>query len=749
MKESETLQKQTNKPKKKTSRLSNNRWIPKDIEDVVTPFPIKTVSLYEGFLDVALEWCYKKNCGFGPEDFCYSSNVKAWWQCSQNEEHVWRAPISNRTGLGSGCPFCYEDSWGVDLRDYPKALELFDKQKNKRVDPYKLAVGKSVWWTCPVAKDHRWMGWFLLRHADNPCPFCRGVRPSSTHSIETNPELKKQFHPTKNKGLAPGDVTPGSKTLVFWICPKNEAHVWEATPCDRAHGYGCPYCSRRLLSKEFTLSAKYPLFAKEFHPTKNEGMKADKISSASKVNVWWQCLKDKSHEWQSPVANRVKKKAGCPYCDNRMLSKTNSLALNKPEIAKEFHLRLNYPLTPEEVVFCSPKPVYWKCSAGHEYRARILDRAVYGKGCTSCSPMLRAKPLSRFKDLVKELHPTKNGDLDPAKVSSASEKKVWWQCPQSKDHEWEASPHYRAQVGTGCPFCANLKVARSNCLAKVRPDIAKELHPTKNGQITAKDVVPGSAKELWWKCKHNPRHIWQAPVYQRTRADGSGCPKCGTGVGGKIKSGTVLAIAHPDVARDWHPTKNGNLTPEKVTAKSALKAWWRCSRNPKLTFAQEIGERVRRGCTYCRIYKKSLKALFPKVAKRLHPTKNKGLYPDAVTASSSTVAWWICPVDSNHVYQSVIKSVTKSAKNGTIGCPYCNGDMVDDSNSLAKLSPEIAAEWNYKRNGERTPKNVSTGSNYRAWWICKEKHEWQSPVYSRALQNSECRTCSYERRRRK
>ncbi|MCC7527654.1 MAG: zinc-ribbon domain-containing protein [Candidatus Melainabacteria bacterium] len=44
--------------------------------------------MYDGFLDIALEWCYKKNCGFGPEDFCYSSNVKPWWRCSRNPKLV-------------------------------------------------------------------------------------------------------------------------------------------------------------------------------------------------------------------------------------------------------------------------------------------------------------------------------------------------------------------------------------------------------------------------------------------------------------------------------------------------------------------------------------------------------------------------------------------------------------------------------------------------------------------------------------
>ena len=34
-------------------------------------------------------------------------------------------------------------------------------------------------------------------------------------------------------------------------------------------------------------------------------------------------------------------------------------------------------------------------------------------------------------------------------------------------------------------------------------------------------------------------------------------------------------MTHPDIAKEWHPTKNGNLTPEMVTYGSNLKVWWK------------------------------------------------------------------------------------------------------------------------------------------------------------------------------
>ena len=55
---------------------------------------------------------------------------------------------------------------------------------------------------------------------------------------------------------------------------------------------------------------------------------------------------------------------------------------------------------------------------------------------------------------------------------------------------------------------------------------------------------------------------------------GCGCPYC---AGRKVLPGfNDLATADPRVAAQWHPTLNGSLTPEAVTAGSRKKVWWVC-----------------------------------------------------------------------------------------------------------------------------------------------------------------------------
>ena len=39
-----------------------------------------------------------------------------------------------------------------------------------------------------------------------------------------------------------------------------------------------------------------------------------------------------------------------------------------------------------------------------------------------------------------------------------------------------------------------------------------------------------------------------------------------------------LADRNPELAKEWHPIKNGDLTPAQVTPGSGKKVWWICIR---------------------------------------------------------------------------------------------------------------------------------------------------------------------------
>ena len=193
--------------------------------------------------------------------------------------------------------------------------------------------------------------------------------------------------------------------------------------------------------------------------------------------------------------------------------------------------------------------------------------------------------------LAEQWHHIKNGKLTPKDVTPGSGKKVWWIC--NKGHVWQAVIAHR-NLGDGCPYCAGKLVCDDNCLQTINPTLAKQWHPTKNGKLTPKDVLPYSGNKVWWICDR--KHEWKAVV--KDRGFGNGCPHCS-----RIMYKDNLDTVNPILAKEWHPTKNGSLTPKDVTPGLKKKVWWICEKGHE--WEARIFSRNRgRGCPYCSGLKK-------------------------------------------------------------------------------------------------------------------------------------------------
>lgn len=62
---------------------------------------------------------------------------------------------------------------------------------------------------------------------------------------------------------------------------------------------------------------------------------------------------------------------------------------------------------------------------------------------------------SKFPDIAKEWHPTKNLDKSPNDFMPFSEKHVWWKCSKNPTHVWKGSIGNRTNRGRGCSKCAS------------------------------------------------------------------------------------------------------------------------------------------------------------------------------------------------------------------------------------------------------------------------------------------------------
>ena len=272
-----------------------------------------------------------------------------------------------------------------------------------------------------------------------------------------------------------------------------------------------------------------------------------------------------------------------------------SLQMGMEYLLSEWDAEKNAPLTPERVPYGSQKRVFWRCGRGHAWESTVSVRTA-GARCPYCSGK---KPIPGETDLAAtdpavaaEWHPTKNGDLTPQMVGRGSHRKVWWRC--AKGHEWQAAIHSRAS-GVGCPVCGGRKIIPGvNDLAALYPALAAEWSD-KNFPLTPCEVRPHSSRSVFWRCARG--HEWRATVNSRA-GQSNGCPYCANRR--VLKGFNDLKTVYPKIAAQWHPTLNGDLTPEGVLFGSHQKAWWLCAEGHvwKAEIASRTGSR-KTGCPLC------------------------------------------------------------------------------------------------------------------------------------------------------
>jgi hypothetical protein len=113
------------------------------------------------------------------------------------------------------------------------------------------------------------------------------------------------------------------------------------------------------------------------------------------------------------------------------------------------------------------------------------------------------------------------------------------------------------------------KASESYNLKVLRPDLAREWHPTRNGSLSPKDVTPGSGKKIWWLCEQG--HWWSASVYDRVR--GMSCTYCRSL---QKPAERRMADVKPELLKEWHPSRNTDIRAKEATCNHSGKVWWLC-----------------------------------------------------------------------------------------------------------------------------------------------------------------------------
>ena len=549
-----------------------------------------------------------------------------------------------------------------------------------------------------------------------------------------------------------------------------------------------------------SLAEKKPELLKEWDYKKNN-VKPTEISTGIRENFWWIC--PKGHSYQARIDRRLVGN-GCPYCSgHRVLSGFNDLATIVPKSLSEWDYKKNN-IKPTEIYVGSTRNAFFVCPQNHKYQMVIRDYAK-GYNCPICSNRIIKKGFNDFASfderLLKEWDYEKNGKLKPTDISYKSIEKVWWvgEC----GHRWQASVNSRTMLKTNCPICAEERhasiseksilfyIINSNKYDKVLENYKDEIIKLEldiyipsskvaieyDGERWHRDIEKDLRKDLM--CQENKIKLIRVrengcPSYEspsikinliNNNNDGleqgikevlkilnikgisvdivRDTPQILGMINFMIKENSILTL-YPKLAKEWHPTKNGNLMPKHTKPGSNKKVWWICPKGHE--YQLSVCSRTERGngCPYCsghRVLKgyNDLESKYPKLAKEWHPTKNGFLKPSDVTSNSDKKVWWIC--SKGHEWKTSISKRTKGR-----GCPYCSGQQVlKGYNDLATLNSKLLKEWDYEKNISISPEDVTAHSSRKVWWKCITcGNEWKASIDHRSRGRG-CPKCARER----
>ena len=567
------------------------------------------------------------------------------------------------------------------VSDNAQLMAEWDWEKNNEIghNPQCMLPGsnKKAWWKCK--NGHTWQAVIATRTNGVGCPYCSNRRVwQGYNDLETTHQhLAKQWHPKKNGDLSPFEVTCGSEKKVWWL--GDCGHEWESTVANRVHGNGCPICKNTTISKKVShihlsksgsLKDTHPKLADEWHPEKNDHLLPDQLTAGSTKLVWWvgKC----GHEWRASPSNRSRG-TNCPYCSNqKVLRGFNDLETLFPEIALEWHPCLNHDLLPPQVIATSNKKVWWKGKCGHEWQQKISNRTNRKQGCPICAKRMQTSfPEQALFYYIKKAAPdalntyeeifSNQMELDiyipSLRIGIEYDGANWHTDNDSYRKEKEK---YSICQKNGIKLIRVRENANGNSCSETSDlSVATHRHPSPQElDATILEVL----------------QILGLVVDVDTKADALSIRE---GYLNRVTENSLLT-QRPDIASTWHPTRNGNLTPDMFTVRSGIKVWWICS---ECGYEWETAIATRSagvGCKLCGYKKRAASRIRNRMvregsladnnvylAEEWHPSKNGDILPNDVMRSSGKRVWWLCKV-CGYEWEATVNSRDRGN-----GCPQC------------------------------------------------------------------------------
>ena len=480
---------------------------------------------------------------------------------------------------------------------------------------------------------------------------------------------------------------------------------------------------------------------------KNDSVDPLNIAAGSTKKYWFKCKKCGQSYLASPY-KKTSRKYGCPICSNHLvITGVNDIKSKYPELMKDWDYSKNKNIDPSILSKGNLTKIYWKChKCGHEWTRTIRDAVDAKINCPKCSKKASAHKKHLFelkkngclsdKELLKDWDYYLN-PFSPSDVTPASNTYVHWKCHKC-GYKWIAKLNNRTN-GRGCPCCANkVLVKGKNDLETTHPELAKEWHPIKNGELKPSDVTFGMGKRVWWLCPNG--HEYQTTVNHRTAGQGSHCPICNSGRQTSFREQALfyyIKKMYPHAISRYKTKELGKFEIDIYIPDINLGieydgiAWHKENKyereQRKYLLCKEAGIHL------LRVKEKMPEELGLILADEILSTD------DFETEQGFTMVIHMVleRIDYSDFYRMHPLDVNLSRDRFEI-MKYAT----EIKNSFADIYPDKAKEWHPIKNGTLKPSMFKPKSGFKAWWICPEcGNEYEQSLNQRSA-GSGCPKCA-------
>ena len=99
---------------------------------------------------------------------------------------------------------------------------------------------------------------------------------------------------------------------------------------------------------------------------------------------------------------------------------------------------------------------------------------------------------------------------------------------------------------------------------------------------------------------------------------------------------------------------------------------------------------------------------------------------------------WKCKINNEHIWEAEWGSVGSNKS----GCPYCKNLKINHTNCFANTHSDLLKYWDFNKNTNISPYEISYGKSKKVWWKCENNHSFQRKVVDMVQYFQNCPMCT-------